>query len=31
MLLHVGTEWKITQLSDSRRTADCTHTAALSK
>lgn len=26
MLLKVGTEWKITQLSDSRRTDGCTHT-----
>ena len=31
MLLHVGAEWKITQLSDARRTADCTHTAVSSK
>ena len=26
MLLKVGTEWKITQLADSRRTTGCTHT-----
>jgi hypothetical protein len=26
MLARVGTEWKITQLSDSRRTTGCTHT-----
>jgi hypothetical protein len=26
MLLKVGTEWKITQLADSRRTSGCTHT-----
>ena len=26
MLAKVGTEWKITQISDSRRTAGCTHT-----
>ena len=26
MLLRVGTTWKITQLSDSRRTQGCTHT-----
>jgi Domain of unknown function (DUF4440) len=25
MLLKVGTEWKITQLADSRRTTGCTH------
>jgi hypothetical protein len=25
MLLKVGSEWKITQLADSRRTAGCTH------
>jgi len=25
MLLKVGTEWKITQLADSRRTEGCTH------
>lgn len=29
MLLHVGAEWKITQLSDSRRTQGCTHTEPL--
>jgi hypothetical protein len=27
MLLKVGTEWKITQLADSRRTTGCTHTS----
>ena len=27
MLLKVGSEWKITQLADSRRTTGCTHTA----
>lgn len=26
MLLKVGSEWKITQLADSRRTTGCTHT-----
>jgi hypothetical protein len=26
MLVRVGTEWKITQLADSRRTEGCTHT-----
>jgi hypothetical protein len=26
MLVRVGTTWKITQLSDSRRTQGCTHT-----
>lgn len=26
MLLHVGAEWKITQLADSRRTQGCSHT-----
>lgn len=26
MLLKVGSEWKITQLADSRRTSGCTHT-----
>ena len=26
MLRKLGTQWKITQLSDSRRTANCTHT-----
>jgi hypothetical protein len=26
MLLKVGSEWKITQLADSRRTEGCTHT-----
>jgi len=26
MLLKAGTEWKITQLADSRRTTGCTHT-----
>ena len=26
MLLKVGSEWKITQLTDSRRTTGCTHT-----
>jgi hypothetical protein len=28
MLLKVGTDWKITQLADSRRTTGCTHTEA---
>ena len=28
MLLKVGSEWKITQLADSRRTTGCTHTIA---
>ena len=27
MLLKVGSEWKITQLADSRRTTGCTHTS----
>ena len=26
MLMKVGTDWKITQLADSRRTTGCTHT-----
>ena len=26
MLMRVGSQWKITQLSDSRRTTGCTHT-----
>jgi hypothetical protein len=29
MLLKVGSEWKITQLADSRRTAGCTHSEPL--
>jgi hypothetical protein len=29
MLLKVGTEWKITQLADSRRTTGCNHTEPL--
>jgi len=29
MLLHVGAEWRITQLSDSRRTRGCTHSERL--
>ena len=31
MLLKVGTEWRITQLADTRRTEGCTHTEALSR
>lgn len=27
MLLKIGSEWKITQLADSRRTTACTHTS----
>jgi hypothetical protein len=26
MLRKLGAQWKITQLSDSRRTTNCTHT-----
>jgi hypothetical protein len=29
MLLKVGSEWKITQLADSRRTTGCTHSEPL--